>query len=753
MKTLINFTILFFVAINVLCAQTTNLEPQTKNLLYGNVFNQDGENLIGATVVWDGTTIATITDLNGDFWLPKMDTTAFLQINYVGYDPVFIEMFPHEDTAFIKIEGVTELVEVEVVGQGTDNYTSTLDPINLEHIGRGELKKAACCSLAESFETNGAVDVMSSDAITSSKEIQMLGLRGIYSQLLMEKRPVYTGLAQPLALDYIPGTWVKGIQISKGTSTVQTGPQAMTGQINAELLKPFEDKPVFVNLFGSTVERGEANIHLNKNWNEEWSSGVLLHGSTTKGVFDKNHDTFQDQPTKESLNGLFRTFYRGENIRSQINLQVLQDEREGGQVLPKGNFDPADFYRIRQYNRLIDLFGKIGLIGFDNPNTSVGFIYNASWHKTDNTFGRTWYRGNQKHLYANLMYMTIIGTTDHKLNLGASYQLDDYDELLDEADFSRKETMPGAYAEYVFSGIKNFGMIAGLRVDHHNQFGTFVTPRLNLKYNFTDESVVRLSAGRGVRSAQFLAENLGMLAANQNYNVVEDLEMEDAWNVGLNYTQNFSVLGKKAGVVLDLYHTEFVNQIVADRESEHGNVLFYNLDGRSFSNSLLLLTTFEAFDGFNIKLAYKLNDVKTTYSPPTFVVGGDLEQRPMTVKHRGLAAIDYETPNDNWMFNSNVQFVGGMLFGHQKHLLPNLPNAADFTGTSPSYALINAQVTRRFKKANLEVYAGGENLTNFTQKNTIVDFANPFGENFDAMQVWGPLVGTRGYVGVRWWLE
>lgn len=754
MKALIKVTLLYFLFLNNVAAQDqTSSVADAQKLLYGNVFNQDGETLIGATVVWEGTDIATVTDFNGDFWIPKLDTTALLEISYVGYDAVYIEMFPHEDTAFIEVAGITELVEVEIVGQGTDNFNSTLDPINLEHIGQGELQKAACCSLAESFETNGAIDVMQQSAITSAKEIQMLGLRGIYSQLLMEKRPVYTGLAQPLALDYIPGTWVRGIQISKGTSTVQNGPQAMTGQINAEILKPFEDKPVFVNLFGSTVERGEANIHLNKKWNKEWSSGVLLHGSTTQGEFDNNNDTFQDQATKETLNGLFRTFYRGENVRSQINVQILKDEHNSGQLLPEGDFNPNEFYRIRQYNRLVDVFGKIGFLGFTKPGTSMGFIYNASWHKTDNTFGNTYYRGTQQHLYANLMYQTILGTTDHKFNAGINYQLNDYSEFLDEADFSRKEIMPGAYAEYVFSGVEGLGLIAGLRVDHHNQFGTFITPRLNLKYNFNENQVVRLSAGRGVRSAQFLAENLGMLAANHEYVILENFEMEDAWNIGMNYTQNFPLLGRKAGVVFDLYRTEFNNQIVADRESEHGNILFYNLEGRSYSNSLLLLTTYEAFDGFNIKLAYKLNDVKTTFSPPTFFVGGDLQQRPMTTKHRGLAALDYKTKDDNWMINTNIQFVGAMLFGNQKHRLPSTANVDEFIGSSPSYTLVNAQITRRFKDKNFEIYVGGENLTNFTQEHAIVDFENPFGEYFDAMQVWGPLIGTRGYIGVRWWIE
>ncbi|MEZ4953560.1 MAG: TonB-dependent receptor [Saprospiraceae bacterium] len=568
MKTLIKFIILFIFSINVLSAQNTN-SSKSPSLLYGNVFNQDGENLIGATIVWDGTTIATVTDLNGDFWLPKMDTTAFLEISYVGYDAVYIEMFPHEDTAFIKIEGVTELQTIEVAGQRSDVFTSTLDPINMENISACELKKAACCNLAESFETSGSVDVMKADAVTSTTEILMLGLRGIYSQLLIEKRPAYTGLGYPFALENIPGTWVSGIQVSKGASTVQNGPQSITGQINIELVKPWQDKPLFVNLFGSTTERGEANLHWNKNWTEKMSTGVILHGSTTRGEFDKNGDTFLDQQTKQSLNGLFRSFYRTDNFSTQLNLQVINDEREGGQIMPQNQPDPATYYRSKLQNKRVDLFGKFGYFGFDRPATSIGFIYNASWQDMDNVFGQNIHTGDQKRLYANLLFSTCLATTTHTLNLGTSIEYDDYDEFLNMADFSRKEVMPGAYAEYVYNSPgSGFGVIAGVRADHHNNFGTFATPRVNVKYNFTENSIVRLSAGRGVRSAQVLAENLPILATNTEVEVLEKLKMEDAWNLGLNFTQSFNLFGRSASFVADLYRTDFNNQIIVDMESQ-----------------------------------------------------------------------------------------------------------------------------------------------------------------------------------------
>lgn len=740
MKTLT--TILSLLLLGLAQAQAQN-SPR----LYGNVFDQAGEALIGATVQWDGTSIGTVTDERGDFWLDKMDTTARLLIHYVGYDPLYVEMFPYEDTVFIKVEGVAQLQTVQVTAQLTDNYTSTLDPLNMQRISSCELKKAACCNLSESFETSGSIDVMRQDAVTSATEIQLLGLRGIYSQLLLEKRPAYTGLGSPLALEFVPGTWVSGIQISKGTSTVQNGPQAITGQINVELAKPWQDKPLFVNLFGATTGRGEANLHVNKRWNEQWSSGLLLHGSTTQGEFDRNADRFVDQPKKKTLDALWRNYYVTEVFSTQFNVQVISDTRESGQV---GAFDsPSGGYRIRQQNDRVDLFGKLGYVGFEKPETSVGLIYGASWHRTDNAFGNSRYNGTQHSLYANLLYASFLGTTDHRVNLGASFQSDDYTEYWNQTDFSRLEVMPGAFGEYNFSRAK-FGLIAGLRIDHHNKFGTFLTPRLNLKYNFNELTILRMSGGRGLRSAQVLSENMAVMASNRQLVLdQQSLGIEDAWNIGLNFTKSFDLLGRSASLVADLYRTQFVNQVVMDMESEHGKVLFYNLQGKSFSNSLLLVASWAAFKGFDLKLAYKLNDVRTSYHDHAGVT--DLVRRPMTAPHRALATLNYTTPGEKWMFNSNIQYTGWQRFADASHIPSSLADKQYFTGYSPGYVLVNAQVTRRFK--NLELYLGGENLTNYRQEHAILDWQNPFGEHFDAMQVWGPLVGARGYAGLRWWLD
>ncbi len=737
------------------------IQSQGQNI-YGILQNQNAEPLFGATVQWQGTTLGTVVDENGNFELPKKDTAANLLIRYVGYDPIFINVEPSEDTVFIQIDGVSELLEIEIAAKIRDNYLSRLNPINIESISSKELKKAACCSLAESFETNGSVDISYSDAVTGAKEIQMLGLRGLYVQMLIEKRPALTGLGSSLAMEFLPGTWLESIQISKGAGSVQNGYQSIVGQINSTLKKPFEDKPLFVNLFATPMGRFEANVHLNKKINDEWSSGLLLHGNYMQHQVDNNGDSFMDMPTKKQLNGMYRLFYRGDIIRSQFNIHALTDERVGGQTTGghahHGGGHIGDLYTVFQRNRRVEVFGKIGYLGFEKENTSLGFIYNASWHRLNNSYGYTDHLGTQKNAYANLIYNTYLGNTDHSLNAGLSYIYDDYEEKLNDSDFDRKERVPGIFAEYSLARNDSnfetfndkFGLIIGLRYDHHNQFGSLFSPKANVKFNFSDKSIVRLAAGRGFRTPNVIAENISVLASSRLIEVLEDLEMEEAWNFGINFTQNFPIGARELTFAADLYRTQFENQVIVDLETKRNSVLFYNLDGKSFSNSFLTMVMYELVENLNLKLAYKFNDVKMKYKFEQIrPENAELVEKPLLAKHRGLITLDYETRDENWMFSTHLQLVGKQRFPDNSALPADLRK--DHEGYAPSYAVLGAQITRYI--GNLEIYLGGENLNNYRQENPIIGWEDPFGDYFDATQVYAPVVGIRGYLGVRWFLE
>lgn len=740
--------LLFFI---LFCGALTTAAAQSA--LEGTVRNATGEPLVGATLHWKGSPGGTTTDSDGAFRLPREAGRDTLLVSFVGYQTFALPIPPVLTTTDIVLQEGTTLSEVEVAARQTGNYTSVIETHNVESITSKELRKAPCCSLGESFETNATVDVSYNDALTGTREIQMLGLRGTYTQLLMEKRPTMTGLATPYGLDFMPGTWLESIQIGKGSSTVQTGASSLTGQINTELVKPMLDKPLFVNLFYSDMGRGEANVHLNQRFNDQWSSGLLLHGSFVDNHHDFDSDNFKDMPNRQTGEAMYRLHYQGNTIESQFNVLAVRDRRQAGQISEHDHGQAiTDPYRLLQANDRVEVFGKFGYFGFAQPYKSTGLILSGAWHELDNQYGLTLHRGTQRSAYANWLYATIIGTTDHQVTLGANYQYDDFRESLGESELNRSESQVGAYGEYTYlyarpqggRGLKSFTAILGLRLDHHNSFGLQFTPRLNLKASFSDDNALRLSIGRGWRSPNVWVENLGWLASSRDIVLADDLGLEAAWNMGLNFTQNFR-LGKREGsLVIDAYRTDFQDQIIVDMEADADNLYFYQLDGRSYSNSFLTTLNYEILRRLDMKVAFKINDTRTTYR------SNGLRELPLVPRYRGLVTLDYELPNRRWIINTNWQWVGSQRLPDHDIIPTTVPVAQP--QVAPSYSLFNAQLTFLLND-HWQFYGGGENLGNVRQRNAIIGAYEPYGDYFDATQVYQPLAGRRFYVGLRYSLE
>lgn len=729
----------------------------------GIVTNDKEELLIGASVFWKDTKEGTVTDTEGRFSLPARKTSATLVVNYVGYTSAEVEVLPGEEKIWVEVTGVAQLQEVTVQGKGFDTHISTLGIRNIESITSKELRKAPCCNLSESFQTNGAIDVTYPNALTGVKEIQLLGLRGIYSQFLVENRPTMTGIATPYAFEYIPGTWLSGVDLAKGASTVKNGNAGITGQVNAEIVKPDLDKPLFVNVFSSTEGRGEVNLHLNKK-GKTAHNGLLLHGSFVENQWDMNGDKFKDSPNRKQLNGLYRWKYDGPAGCAQFNVQALTDRRQSGQFRDiEGYAGPR--FEIDQQNDRVEAWGKYGKEQFLGQRfLELGNIVGASWHRTRSQFGPNAYAAEQKSLYWQTLFQNIISNTNHKILVAPSIQYDDIRESVNEGNLDRREFVPGLMAEYTFSRpslkmeIPDLVVVLGGRIDWNSRFGWQVTPRLSAKYNFTEKSIVRVSAGRGFRSPNVVAENISLLASNRAFVFAPPpgtfpnggdlsglLGPEEAWNYGVNYTQNFKIAQRDASFSVDLYRTDFVRQVLVDVErppiDSQLSVYFYNSAGKSFSNSLLLNFQFSPLQGLDVKFAFKWNDVRAEFAD------GILKTIPLVAQQRGLVSVDYTTPNKLWSFNTYVQIVGPQRLPNNSFLPHELTH--DFPPTTPTFALLNAQVTRKIGQ-NFEIYGGCENITGYQQHHAIISADNPASTFFNGSQVWAPMMRQVGYLGVRW---
>lgn len=749
----------------LLCTGLSTLSLQAQHIPFsGWVVDGEGEALFGATVSWlDSSSIGAVTDAEGHFSIPRLDTTNGykLQIRHVGFETVEVEIFPYENHLKLEVPSDFRLKDaVEITSTKRDAFNSTLNPINMETLSACELKRAACCSLAESFENNGSVNVSFSDAVTGAREIEMLGLAGTYTQMMIENRPTLNRLGRAYGLEYIPGSWIESIQVSKGASTVRNGVAGITGQINTELIKPQNAPPFYINLYSSHFGRMELNTNLAHKFNEQWSTGLLFHGNYLSTQIDHNHDHFLDVPLKKQLNGLWRLVHKGDDLHLEFNVQGILDNRVGGQtaqLFEKHDMAvPNRLYEITNNTRRLEAFGKVGYMGFDNPRQSVAVVYGATVHEQKANFGGNPYDGLQRGFYANLIFQTpLTSNLEHNLNAGVTYRFDDFTENYLDVNLGRIEQQSSLFAEYDFQHTFNkekgtaFGVIVGIRGDwvQTNQYQKITpSPRLNLKYNFNENLVIRASGGRGFRMPNLLIDNFRYMASARSFVVDSIISPEIAWNYGLNMTYNFKLGEREGSFSVDAYRTDFENQLITDIDADATQVRFYNLKGQSFANSVLIAWTQDIIKGLELRLAYKFNDVRSTYNDT-------LRWQPYSPQHRGLISLHYVTPNEGWQFNANAQFVGPQRLPTLEGNTNSLPEYRQ-KALAPAYVLLHAQVTKYFKNG-FEIYIGAENLGNYRQKAPILGAADPFGENptsraFDATAVYAPVMGVMGYAGIRY---
>ncbi|GAA4428796.1 TonB-dependent receptor [Pontibacter saemangeumensis] len=694
--------------------------------------------LIGANVVWQGTGIGTATDASGGFVLQKQDAlTQAVIVTYIGYEPDTIQVAGKE-TVTIPLTATGALKEVVVEGQQA-RYSS-LTPTNSQIITSRDLEKSACCNLAESFETNASVEVSTTDAVSGAKQIQMLGLDGSYTLLTTDNVPTLRGLATPYRLNYLSGTYIESIDIIKGTGSVLNGYESVSGQVNVLLKDPAKAERLYVNLYGNSLARLDANVNVATNLGKKWSTILMLHTDHLGNRVDRNKDGFMDLSLGTQYNVFNKWKYQNEAVVSEFGVGALRETKVGGQL----GFDedvPQEqqlSYGTRSETDRVSAYNKTSYTFPGKPYQSIGAITSVEHHLFDSAYGLRNYDGEQNSASARLIFQSIIGHTGHTYKAGLSYNYDSYSETLTDSTFGRTERVPGAFVEYIYNNSGNLTVVAGSRLDFHNLYGTVFTPRLNVKFDATKNTIFRLAAGKGFRVANPIAENTAVLVSSRAIQFNEDLQPEKAWNLGGSLTHYFEFGGRPGTFVTDYYYTTFQNQVVADMYSAPQKVQFYNLRGRSFSKSFQAELQYEVAKGLDVKAAYKYFDVKATYS-------GQLVQKPMIPEHRFFVNLGFATPFDKWRADLTTQYFG---------LMPLAPMEGAQGGgmhTSDKFLTTNAQITRAFKR--WEVYIGGENLFNYRQPNPIVGAADPFGPGFDASMVWGPITGRVLYTGLRFKID
>jgi len=718
---------------------------QAQNTLSGYVFADDVKNqLPGANVYWVNTQLGTVTNIDGYFSLDKHPKSNQLVISYVGFISDTITISSNKMiTHVLRSNENANLDEVVVSQRKKSSQLSFLSTRNVLNVSSEELLKAACCNLSESFETNPAIDVNFDNALTGVKQVQMMGLPSPYLLFTEENIPFVRGASQVYGLSFTPGTWIESLQITKGAGSVVNGYESMTGQINAELKKPLSSETLFVNLFRSLEGRNEVNFHTKKTFNKKLSSNLFVHYNERSERHDANKDGFLDMPLSEQINLLNRWQYidAEKGWVSFVNVRFLQDEKLLGQLdfNPKMNNKNSQVWGSEIKTKRYESTLKLGYVFPALPYQSFGAQFAYSDHNQESYFGNRSYDIYHKSSYANLLFNSIFSNTKHKYKVGINLASDQYDETIEVNQVERTDRSVGTFFEYSYDSLEKLSMVLGVRFDHHNHIGSFVTPRAHFRYAFSDESSLRFSMGSGRRVAAVFAENQKLFASSRTIQTPNiqyqhfGLRPEYAWNYGLSFLKGFQIGTTPVNLNADLFRTEFVNQVVVDWETQ-GQVSFYNLDGDSFANSFQLGLNARLFRFIDARFAYKWYDVQVDYSH-------GLLQKPMQPKQRFFTNWGYA--GTKWRADITYQFTG-------KQRIP--PSSSNPNGLeSDTFGLLNAQITY-LPLVNFELYVGTENANNYQQSNPIQSANNPFSPTFDTSLVYAPVFGRMVYAGLRYTL-
>ena len=698
------------------------------------------------------------TDANGEFTL-KLNARATLIATYVGYTRDTVVVEPGTAEARFYLTGENDLDESKVVAQ--QSTMPKLKSIKTEVITAAGLCKMACCALAESFENSASVTVGFADAVTGARQIKLLGLSGTYTQMLDENRPVMRGIASPFGMSFVPGQWLESIQIAKGPSSVINGLEAITGQINMEHRKPTDETPLFIQLYGSSDAMFEANVASAIQFNEKWSMINMAHVGGTAYKMDHNQDGFRDEPEDLQLNFTSRwLYYAPSGMQIRFGGRFLNDDRLGGQMdATKDNAYNLqnNIWGSKIRNRGVNGYFKIGVPLAEDNHANIALVTDFNHHEFNSFFGLKNYDATQNSAFANLIYQNEINEF-HKVEFGATWQYDDLCNLKPWSDYSRKEHAISGFGEYTYTWEEALTFVGGVNLEYNTLHGWLFAPRANVRWAPADWVTLRALGGRGYRTANIFTDNLGIFSTGKDIVIPDKLDLlEDAWTWGGNVTfyLPFGAEDTETYLSFDYFHNDFNKQVVVDAERNMLAIEFYNLDGKSYTNTWQVDFSVNPLERFNITATFRYTDAKVTLKDQGLV------ERPMTSRYKGVLNMQYATAMNKWTFDFTAQLNGPMR-------IPRYAAEVWDMETSPVYPMLYAQITRKFR--GIDVYVGAENILGYRQHHAIIGAEDPFGLNFsdggmhtmtssshipqifDASNVWGPLMGRKIYIGLRYTL-
>lgn len=621
-----------------------------------------------------------------------------------------------------------DIDQVVVTGTMKETFLSA-SPVKVDVVTQKFLKKIATANVMEVIENVNGVQKQINCGVCGTNDIHINGMEGPYTLVLINGMPIMSSLSTLYGLNGIPTSLIKQIEIIKGPSSTLYGTEAVAGVINILTKDPSDVSTIEIESFITS--------HLEKNIDFAYAPkmkkvDVLLSGNYFKmdNFLDDNEDNFTDIPLSERLS-LFNqwNFKRKSQKNLSLSAKYYQEDRsgfvEGWSDSLRGN---ESIYGESIYTDRIELAASYELPMDEDVRIDASYNY----HHQDSYYGDTKYEAYQSIYFANLIWNKQLGH-NHDLISGLTYR---YQTFLDStlANINERKFIPALFIQDEITFSRKWTSLVGIRTDYHDEHGFIFSPRLNLKFKPKTYTTFRLNAGTGFRLVNLFTEDHAFLTGTREVLVVEYLKPEESYNINLNANHIFS-LGRSTGTIdVDAFYTYFTNKITPDYDVNPNQIIYANLNGFSVSRGL----AFNIQQNFDFPLSVKAGGtILDVYSLDDNNIREDELFAP---SFTGVFSLSYNWDIINTSIDWTAKVTGPMS-------LPSFPYPFERAEESPWFSQHHLQIKKVFSES-LTAFMGVKNVFNYTQESPLVDWQNPFGDDFDTSYAYGPLQSRRFLFGL-----
>ena len=746
------------------------------------------EHIPYANVTIKGTTIGTATDQTGHFQLINLPTgQKTVVVSMVGYKSYeqFITLRENQ-TIEVKFELEEDHMNLEevVVSADRSEQKRTEAPVIVNTIGSKIFHSTQSLTLGEGLNFSPGLRLENNCQNCGFSQVRMNGMEGPYSQILINSRPIFSGLAGVYGLELIPSNMVEKVEVVRGGGSALYGSNAIAGTINIILKDPVSSSYEGGFTYALTGAGGDGSggsapdysINFNTSVvSDDHKSGISLYGFTrNREKFDANKDGFSELAPLENLTFGSRVFHRfGTRDKLALDFFAIQEERNGGnmQDYPLHERDIAEALThqmkvagitYERYFRDYDMLSLFVSGQFLNRDSYYGA--NQSLRDYGNSRDNSFNFGMQyKSVFGNSSLITGLENTSGFL-LDKKLGYPDYDNatIVDDKIVSIPHTentlisdqssiTTGAFAQYELK-LKGFKTALGMRFDHYEikdltqegeepKTGNVFSPRVSLMYEIFESLQARTSYSQGYRAPQIFDEDLHIETSGSR-RVLHvnhpDLKQESSHSLTASLDFNKLIGSVYTGLLVEAFHTRLVDA-------------FANEYGVPDSAGTVIYTRVNSQGGATVKglnMEFKLQPTKAFFLSSGFTLQSSRFDKAQDFGEKrffrapnayGFLALDWDFSR-GFCLSATGNYTGRMLvpyFGTE--------NPAGELRTSDSFIDMGLKLkyTVKLNGTSVEFSGGVKNILNSYQN----DF--DFGIDRDPAYVYGPMAPRTIFFGIR----